>query len=577
MSDATQSSAAHPTSSSQSTRPGEPTGQGSEMVLLFHIDLLLLCLLAICILLAVPRMLVHLSHKSEWSEGIFLRRYAGDPARQQESPAQNRSSIFFDRSRSNQITSQDTSQAESIEVHPMRNYSRQTLLIQAQHPPKHVPTLSTVFPGVSRLLSFTVRPGYTVGKLVLILAYLGLMLYGGLYGSNPFTNPARAGLVATSQIPLVIMVATKNNVLTYLLGLGYEKASALTQCINWIHRFVGRFIIFAVNCHALGFRTWNEATTLPPIRLGLLALTCMDILFLLSISTLRQICYPVFYASHVVAAIVMLAAVYKHVPENYGWQYAVTGMVLYAVDRCWRILQTRVAMANLQLMPELRVVRLSIPRINGGWRAGQHVRIKVLSTGMGLIGWAEPHPFTIASVSKVEGDGLVLMCKKAGDWTNKLYGLAQHTSDGKVILPLWIVEARLCTGGPGHAMVTSYSAAMLVAGGSGVTYMLSTVSELLRKATEGACGVKFIELVWSVQDPALFTTLLDRAESLWDILESVVNRTLEQPDNKSLDKLTGVMVGVCGPLALGEEVANTVRAFPRDKFKSVGGIEVHEE
>lgn len=76
-------------------------------------------------------------------------------------------------------------------------------------------------------------------------------------------------------------------------------------------------------------------------------------------------------------------------------------MVLYAVDRCWRILQTRVAMANLQLMPELRVVRLSIPRINGGWRAGQHVRIKVLSTGMGLIGWAEPHPFTIASVSKV--------------------------------------------------------------------------------------------------------------------------------------------------------------------------------
>lgn len=208
------------------------------MVLLFHIDLLLLCLLAICILLAVPRMLVHLSHKSEWSEGIFLRRYAGDPARQQESPAQNRSSIFFDRSRSNQITSQDTSQAESIEVHPMRNYSRQTLLIQAQHPPKHVPTLSTVFPGVSRLLSFTVRPGYTVGKLVLILAYLGLMLYGGLYGSNPFTNPARAGLVATSQIPLVIMVATKNNVLTYLLGLGYEKASALTQCIVSNNRYV---------------------------------------------------------------------------------------------------------------------------------------------------------------------------------------------------------------------------------------------------------------------------------------------------------------------------------------------------
>ncbi|EED82579.1 hypothetical iron reductase [Postia placenta Mad-698-R] len=524
----------------------DPQDRVLRMVLLFHIDLLLLCLLATCTLLAVPRMLVHLAHKSEWSDGIFFRRYAGDPARQQESSARNRPSIFSDRSRWNHTTSQDTSQAESIEAHPMRNYSRQTLLIPAQHPPKHAPTLSTMFPAVSRLLSFTVRPGYTVGKLVLILAYLGLMLYGGLYGSNPFTNPARAGLVATSQIPLVIMMATKNNIITYLLGLGYEKASALTHCIlNWIHRFVGRFIILAVNCHALGFRTWNEATTLPPIRFGLLALTCMDILFLLSISTLRQICYPVFYASHVVAAIVMLAAVYKHVPENYGWQHAVTGMALYAVDRCWRILQTRVAMAHLQLMPELRAVRLSIPRINGGWRAGQHVRIKVPSTGMGLIGWAEPHPFTIASVSKdPEGDGLVLMCKKAGDWTNKLYGLAQHTSDGKVTQGrrVRVIVDGPYGGGPGHAMVTSYSAAMLVAGGSGVTYVLFTVSELLRKATEGACGVKFIELVWSVQDPAslgpllpLFTTLLARAELLCVYLNISVSYTRATQSDDALE------------------------------------------
>lgn len=63
-------------------------------------------------------------------------------------------------------------------------------------------------------------------------------------------------------------------------------------------------------------------------------------------------------------------------------------------------------------------------------------------------------------------------------------------------------------------MVTSYSAAMLVAGGSGVTYMLSTVSELLRKATEGACGVKFIELVWSVQDPGKHWPMLDLEHAL---------------------------------------------------------------
>ena len=67
--------------------------------------------------------------------------------------------------------------------------------------------------------------------------------------------------------------------------------------------------------------------------------------------------------------------------------------------------------------------------------------------GMGLCGWMEPHPFTIASVAEVrrsmqvvgmfgrctdrellksaDGEGLTLICKNTGDWTDKLYSLAQ--------------------------------------------------------------------------------------------------------------------------------------------------------
>ncbi|KAJ7899145.1 hypothetical protein B0H14DRAFT_2331876 [Mycena olivaceomarginata] len=47
----------------------------------------------------------------------------------------------------------------------------------------------------------------------------------------------------------------------------------------------------------------------------------------------------------------------------------------------------------------------SQPSINKGRRAGQHVRIQVLS---GMVGWAEIHPFTIASQTNGE-QGLVLM------------------------------------------------------------------------------------------------------------------------------------------------------------------------
>ena len=48
---------------------------------------------------------------------------------------------------------------------------------------------------------------------------------------------------------------------------------------------------------------------------------------------------------------------------------------------------------------------------------------------MGLVGWTEAHPFTIASVAKTP-EGLVLMCKNVGGWTNRLYEVAKVAGYG---------------------------------------------------------------------------------------------------------------------------------------------------
>lgn len=56
-------------------------------------------------------------------------------------------------------------------------------------------------------------------------------------------------------------------------------------------------------------------------------------------------------------------------------------------------------------------------------------------------------------------------------------------------------------GGPGHAVISSFSGAMIVAGGSGITYALSTVEDLLESRAAGAGRTRVVELVWSVQNP----------------------------------------------------------------------------
>ena len=75
-------------------------------------------------------------------------------------------------------------------------------------------------------------------------------------------------------------------------------------------------------------------------------------------------------------------------------------------------------------MPQLDSVGVEISHYNAGWRAGQYIYLRVLSGGMGWFGWAEVHPFTIASVSRGQ-EGMVLICKRGGTWTKNLYEISK--------------------------------------------------------------------------------------------------------------------------------------------------------
>ena len=55
---------------------------------------------------------------------------------------------------------------------------------------------------------------------------MGLVLFATFDESDIFSDPKRSGYVAMAQIPIVVALATKNNVLSWLSGEGYEKVRA---------------------------------------------------------------------------------------------------------------------------------------------------------------------------------------------------------------------------------------------------------------------------------------------------------------------------------------------------------------
>lgn len=189
-------------------------------------------------------------------------------------------------------------------------------------------------------------------------------------------------------------------------------------------------------------------------------------------------------------------------------------------------------------------------------------------------------------------------------------------------------------GGTGPVILASFASAVIVVGGSGVTFATSAVEELIAQAEVGCARTRVIELVWVVQEHSkcltisystiandvidsaaplipVFAALLARASTIHTLAMRITihytRAASTLPANLSAlvghDRITfeagrpnitqavdevvrrtaahgnagGVIVGVCGPQPLVEDVWKSERAVGNEMRAAVGGVEVHEE
>ncbi|KAF8908120.1 hypothetical protein CPB84DRAFT_1813372 [Gymnopilus junonius] len=580
----------------------------------YHVDLVLIALMAFFILTRLPRVFA-LFWSSEWLNGHILYHIPHRPSRR---VVQAVHSTFPPPREKGKGQSSDDSHTSSSDTQIQR-LDEKGAPVAINFPP-HISLSVKIFRPLLSCLRTRVAPGMSIFQVLVMTIYFAIVFYCGLYRSNVFTDNTRTGWIALAQLPFVFVFAQKNNVFGSLIGCGYEK-------LNFLHRFVGRIVVLAANIHSLNFfYKWIlKGTFMEEIKssvgiTGMIALVSLDVIYLFSVEFVRNKAYNFFLTTHIIGFIIVLPAVYLHVPDLLPYPLACA--CLYAYNK-----------AYIRPLPELDLTRVEIPSVNAGWRAGQHVRLRVCSFGMGWGGWLEVHPFTIASVSQNGPEGMVLMCKRAGGWTRKLYEMAKmggYTEGGvgREVRVLW----------PRHTVFASYSAAVFVAGGSGITYALSAIEDLVQKDLKGESRVKIIELVWSVTDPACLAPLLPTFISLIQqsvftplrisvfytraptgkqpppapqppashfppgltlapgrprlakFLEGAQQRavTLSHGSSRNLKeeyltnpkddgRLSGMIVSVCGPLALVDDVVAAVNGLDSVRRDQVGGVEICEE
>ncbi|KAG2004715.1 ferric reductase transmembrane component, variant 2 [Coprinopsis cinerea AmutBmut pab1-1] len=628
--------------------------------LVFNVNLFIYALIAVVAILRVPHLIGLFGTTSEWYSGHFLhysepkeekvRVQRNDSSRtivarhnSTKSVGRNNSTkTTLNRNASTKTTLERHNSTKTVvggkeEEYAMDDYALpysggnhrrrgQVERVDVKYPP-HFAVVPPFFRPLLSLSRVRLFDGYSTGQLALLASYFYTLVYATFFKSNPFIDATRPAWVAISQMPLLFALAQKNSLLGSLLGYGYEK-------LNYIHRFVGKLVILASNLHSIYYfyrwtaaGTFSQAIARPKNAWGMVALIFMDLMYIFSTQFWRSKAYNLFIWSHTILFALLLPAVYLHQPSLLP--YVLACVFLYGADRAMRILKTRITTATIITVPELDITQVEIPSLNSGWRAGQHVRLRVMSRGMGWFGLTEVHPFTIATAPNSH-DGLILMCKNAGDWTRRLGQLAKERGYdvGETRVKVWVEGPY---GGPGRMIFPSFSGVVLVVGGSGITFGLAMLQDLVAKDLKGESRAKYIELVWVCPDAAsvaplasLFTGLIQQSiytpirisvyytraissklpfstggkdasphlpiafhpnftltpgrPKIGKALDSAIAKAVSLgPGRKGEEGIMGVAVGVCGPAGLGDDVVKAVAGIDAARRDQVGGIEIHEE
>ncbi|MBW0508958.1 hypothetical protein O181_048673 [Austropuccinia psidii MF-1] len=215
---------------------------------------------------------------------------------------------------------------------------------------------------------------------------------------------------------------------------------------------------------------------------------------------------------------------------------------LLAIDYLLAFLKTSLRSAVFTSHPG-GLTQVEIDRVGEGWKAGQHVYLRVFNGFRAF----EKHPFTIAnapaSASTTGRTTLLLVIKSAGDFTRHVHHLGyaeaafgndleKRSLDFKKYPDDFCRAASDCrlavsVEGPygvSYMEMCDFETVVLVGGGSGFTYCMANFEEIVGTALKGYGVTKRVFILWPLRDLNILQVF---AESLKKTLNSARSISIE--------------------------------------------------
>ncbi|KAF7534380.1 hypothetical protein G7054_g6260 [Neopestalotiopsis clavispora] len=332
------------------------------------------------------------------------------------------------------------------------------------------------------------------------------------YGSPPVA--IRAGMIAVAMTPWIVATSMKANILTLITGIGPER-------LNVLHRWAGYLCLFLALVHTIPFYiqpVWDDGGMATFSRLfpegsgviygtGIACLVPLVWLCVASLPFIRRIAFEVFVTLHVPVGAVYLGVLFWHT-KNYlaSWDYLYASVGIWVVcyiarffnlnwTKPWRLAFMVGDEAAITLMTE-NAIKVTIPT-QMKWKPGQYVYLR-----MPGISFFDNHPFTISSLCSEDfpseyGEQFrdcVLVFKPYGGFTRRVLETAIQKG------PFHTYRAYL--DGPYGGMrreLAAFDTCILIAGGSGITSLMSQLLNLIKRMRDGKAITKKVVVIWALK------------------------------------------------------------------------------
>lgn len=397
--------------------------------------------------------------------------------------------------------------------------------------------------------------GMCLGEIFLVTAILGLEAYWFWYWSDGWTYRPKTvynsggeniqkyarvmGEMAILTMSFLTVPVTKNNIWESVFGVPFDRAIRYHRTLGalaWIQitLHMALFQILWIQNGTLANNAWARTTNLlfgsfdnpSSIHSSNFTIPIMEFTWLLSslavvAAMLRtSLPYEIFQYTHY---LMILLYVMSFVHAFQSWYFTGGGLLLYLCDKClrWVVSSRYIEATSLTYFSDANLTRISVPKSKFGreFVAGQYCWICVPS-----ISTLEWHPFSISSSPSSGVVEFSVLNLGYWSWTHKLGVIAKaKTSKGEMATPRsprlsqiaepeleFIPEPLLIDGPYGRCMPYSSSKmAIFVAGGIGVTPIISILSEIVSLKKADWQVLQSVHLLWVAKSPYLFASFGD--------------------------------------------------------------------